>query len=97
MVQNESPPCPPGFGNTLIFWTCNGHDFEECVHVGISESFLTAVFTVFVGFGHNNAFGTGGSEILSRSTAPRIFLPHLLFRQRTRQFPTQPFPILELT
>ena len=24
MVQNESPPCPPGFGHTLIFWTCNG-------------------------------------------------------------------------
>ena len=40
MVQNESPPCRPGFEYFTKLWKRDGCVFRPCVNGGISESFF---------------------------------------------------------
>lgn len=44
------------------FWICNGRVFHACMQVGISESFLAAVFVGFDGY-DNSVFNSVGSEV----------------------------------
>lgn len=63
------------------FWICNGRVFHACMQVGISESFLAAVFVGFDGY-DNSVFNSVGSESPFPSTVSRIWIPHFLCLQR---------------
>ena len=51
------------------------------MQVGISESFLAAVFVGYDGY-DNSVFNSVGSESSSHSTVSRIWIPHFLCLQR---------------